>query len=134
LIRVLANPFLREPLKGFGEKKIGRARLWRGRELVSSIIAGLDDYKLMDRWFSALQELMPFFPAVSSKAIRAGVAAAMFQGLYTRQPSHPEIETWEKRVLSSLEDDDTLGAKVLALYRLAHYWLFRGILIKGDFM
>jgi DNA-binding SARP family transcriptional activator len=129
----LGESFFERAFKGFRREKnkTGAFMAWSG--IVSSIIAGLDDYKLMDRWFSALEELMPFFPTVSSKAIRAGVASAMFQGLYNRQPSHPEIQTWEKRVLSSLEDHDTLGAKVLALYRLAHYWLFRGDFEKGGF-
>jgi LuxR family maltose regulon positive regulatory protein len=129
----LGESFFERAFEGFRREKnkTGAFMAWSG--IVSSIIAGLDDYKLLDRWFSALEELMPFFPAVSSKAIRAGVASAMFQGLYNRQPSHPEIETWEKRVLSSLEDHDTLGAKILALYRLAHYWLFRGDFEKGGF-
>jgi LuxR family maltose regulon positive regulatory protein len=119
--------------EGFREDKneTGLFMAWSG--IVSSIIAGLDDYKRLDRWFSALEELMPLFQTFSSKAIRAGVASAMFQGLYNRQPSHPEIETWEERVLSSLEDHGTIDAKILALYRLAHYRLFRGDFEKGGF-
>jgi DNA-binding SARP family transcriptional activator len=129
----VGESFFERAFEGFQKDKneTGLFMAWSG--IVSSIIAGVDDYKRLDRWFSALEELMPLFPAVSSKAIRAGVASAMFQGLYNRQPSHPEIETWEERVFSSLEDHGTIDAKILALYRLAHYRLFRGDFEKGGF-
>ncbi|MGE5253962.1 MAG: BTAD domain-containing putative transcriptional regulator [Planctomycetaceae bacterium] len=129
----VGESFFERAFEGFREDKneTGLFMAWSG--IVSSIIAGVDDYKRLDRWFSALEELMPLFEPFSSKAIRAGVASAMFQGLYNRQPSHPEIETWEERVLSSLEDHGTIDAKILALYRLAHYRLFRGDFEKGGF-
>jgi ATP/maltotriose-dependent transcriptional regulator MalT/DNA-binding SARP family transcriptional activator len=129
----LGESFFERAFKGFREdqNETGVFMAWSG--IVSSIIAGVDDYKRLDRWFSALEDLMPFFQGVSSKTIHAGVASAMFQGLYNRQPSHPEIETWEQRVLSSLEDHDNVDAKILALYRLAHYRLFRGDFERGGF-
>jgi LuxR family maltose regulon positive regulatory protein len=129
----VGESFFARAFEGFREDKneTGLFLAWSG--IVSSIIAGVDDYKRLDRWFSALEELTPLFGTFSSKAIRAGVASAMFQGLYNRQPSHPEIETWEERVLSSLEDHGTIDAKILALYRLAHYRLFRGDFEKGGF-
>ena len=129
----LGGSFFKRAFEGFRQDKneTGVFMAWSG--VVSSIIAGQDDYKPLDGWFSAFEDMTPLFQSVSSRSIRAGVASAIFQGLYNRQPSYPEIETWEKRVLSSLDDHDTLDAKILALYRLAHYRLFRGDFKEGGF-
>ena len=97
---------------------------WSG--VVESIRFGFDNFKQLNEWTSALEELMHDLKEFPSKEIEARVASSMFFSMVFAQPQHPMVEEWEERTFASAESHTNINGKILALYRVAFYRLHIG--------
>ncbi len=74
------------------------------------------EFKQLDKWFRAFEELMQTFKTFPSKEIEGRVASRMFAALVYRKPQHPEVEIWAERALSAARVNNDVETQVQTLF------------------
>ena len=67
--------------------------------IVDTFVYEWGDFSPTDRWITVLSELLDADPVFPTPEIEARVAAGMFNILIWRQPRHPDLPAWEKKVM-----------------------------------
>jgi len=111
------------------EDAAGMFLAWSG--VVSSIVYTSENFKPLDRWIDTFEKLVERFGRFPSKEIEIRAASSMFMALTTRQPHHPEVETWAQRGILIGEERATLNEKAQILAYLLRYQIFTGNLEKA---
>ena len=99
--------------------------------IVSSFLYGYDSVLPLDTWIRRLEELQARHGDFPSREIEIQVVGNMFAALMYRQPLHPKIGFWERRLnaLLSVVSDPMLVA-MLGNYLLLHH-VWAGHFTKG---
>src|SRR3990172_4383733 len=99
---------------------------WAG--IVETFFYEWDIFTPLDRWIAKLRKLLKRSPSFPSEEIEIQVALWMFYALLLRQPHHPELPKWERKlnVLRKKSRDINLQVTMSHILVLYYTWI-------GDF-
>ena len=86
--------------------------------MVNAIFLSDDNYKLIDHWYSVLDDLVAPIGQFPNEEIEASVIAGMITASIMGDISHPEADTWAERALEIAELPPTISLKVNAIISL----------------
>ena len=112
---------------------VGGCLAWCG--LVDSLVFGWNDFKVLDRSLTEMEEILRARPQVASPELDAQVACGMFLALMYARPEHPDMPYWEQRVRHIIlhGGDPRLKAKV-GNHLLIYYTWWIGDLAKAELL
>ena len=95
---------------------------WAG--VVDTFFHQWHDFKPLDQWLAAFDTLHARYPRFPSKDIEFRVISALFSALLYRQPQHPDIGTWARRLETLLHQEPDINHRLIAaaLLMLYHIW------------
>lgn len=91
---------------------------------MDAILYELDDFALLDRWISVLEDLVHQHPGELSGAVEARVRCSMFIAMVMRQPHHANLPAWVERAyrVSQASADPNLRMSVEPLVAISIMW------------
>lgn len=106
---------------------------WSG--IVETYIYEWGDMTPLDHWIAEIERLLPIYPHFPSLEIEAKVSLSMFSALMYRQPDHPDMAYWEKRIKAVMLNTADIQLKITLSCPLIHYYtLWVGRLSKAAFL
>ncbi len=103
---------------------------WSG--IVESLLYEWNDLSALDQWISQLERHLKRYPAFPSPDIEARVSLNFFVAIFLRQPGHPRLPLWEKRVETLMETSASDDFRLLSGHYLILYNVLIGNIAKAD--
>lgn len=126
----IANTYFERAFERFKTNGDSEGLLLSWSGIVDSIGYGLKDFKPLDLWISALNEIMRDSDNFPTMEIEASVASSMVMALSLRQPHNPDIESWIERVLSLPDETSIICAKIKTILYTMYYRMTRGDMLN----
>jgi ATP/maltotriose-dependent transcriptional regulator MalT/DNA-binding SARP family transcriptional activator len=91
---------------------------------MDAILYELDDFSLVDRWITVMDQLAREHPQLLTGSIEARVASSMCIALTMRQPQHRDLQHWVERAwrVSRSSSDPNLRMSVEPLVAISIMW------------
>ncbi len=99
--------------------------------VVRSITLEGNNFKLLDSFFPAFEDLLQRFKEFPSEEIEFRFVLAVFNAMTHRKPDHPEIEKWADRLHRLADRSSGLGPQLQAFALLLFYCNHTGEVEKG---
>lgn len=100
--------------------------------IVDTFLYEWGDVRPLDRWISELDQVLGDFSDWTSPQMEARVGTGIFLALWSRQPEHPHIRVWERRLEELIFKVEDTDQKVMIGARLAQYCTMTGEFAKGQ--
>ncbi len=96
---------------------------WVG--IINTFAFEFGDFSPLDKWISEIESLLTEYPEFPSREIEAWVAYGMFTALIYRQPQHPDLPLWEKRLTEIVlnTQDVKLQTAISSPLLIYHAWM-----------
>ena len=101
-----------------------RGLMLSGAGAMDAILYELDDFSLVDRWITVMDELARAHPQLVTDSVEVRVSSSMCIALTMRQPHHPDLESWVERAyrVSRSSPDPNLRMSVEPLVAISIMW------------
>jgi len=106
------------------EDASGAFRSWSA--IVETFMYEWKDFHPLDHWINEFAQLQRRYAGFPSVEIEARATSAIFTALMFRQPQHPELSHWTKRVRDLVQSTPALSHRMFIGYNLIHYYLWTG--------
>lgn len=120
---------LERALRLFASKDDETGMLLAWAAATESIYYGFDDYREFDAWIAWLDARKPLELSYPSPRVELSVCISMVMALTARQPYHPDLDAWLKRLLALFQQH----REEFACFRAATIFAFYLYYWRGDF-
>ncbi len=97
---------------------------WTG--VVNTYMYEWQDFQPLDRWITAFAELLRKYEVFPSPEVEERATSAIFAAMMLRQPQHPDLPVWAKRVQAVMQSTADPFRRIFIGNSLLLYYLWTG--------
>jgi LuxR family maltose regulon positive regulatory protein len=97
---------------------------WAG--IVNTFLYEWRNFRPLDKWINEFSTLHKRFAGFPSPEIEERAISSLFAAMMFRQPEHPDLPHWTRRVQSIVQNTPDNSHRMFIGYNLVLYWLWTG--------